>query len=145
MLSFTYDDATGEVTSMTDALGNTTSYNYEGKNLKSVSDNIGTYLNMTYNSDGEVISTSNGIGTTTDFTYDEKGNCSSKTIKFTVDGKVRTYVEYYQYDEAGNLTQITDSEGNITSTIYNSIGKVASATDQNGRQTIALPKNIAYS
>ncbi len=135
MLSFTYDDETGEITSMTDALGNITSYDYDGKNLKSVSDNIGTYLKMTYNSDGEVISTSNGIGTITDFTYDENGNCRSKTIKFTMDGQVRTYVEYYQYDEAGNLTQITDSDGNITSTIYNSIGKVTSATDQKGRQT----------
>ena len=135
MLSFTYDDKTGEITTMTDALGNITSYDYDGKNLKSVSDDIGTYLNMTYNSDGEVISTSNGIGTTTDFTYDENGNCSSKTIKFTMDGQVRTYAEYYQYDEAGNLIQITDSDGNITSTVYNSIGKIASATDQKGRQT----------
>ena len=135
MLSFTYDDETGEITSMTDALGNITSYDYDGKNLKSVSDNIGTYLKMTYNSDGEVISISNGIGTITDFTYDENGNCRSKTIKFTMDGQVRTYVEYYQYDEAGNLTRITDSDGNITSTIYNSIGKVTSATDQKGRQT----------
>jgi len=129
-------DSKGNTSSTVDALGNAINYSYDSKgNLTSVTDEIGTYINITYDSKGNVISTTNGVGTTAKFTYDENGNCLSKTLTYTSDGVSKTVTENYTYDEAGNLIKIIDSDGNITTTEYNSMGKVSVATDEKGRQT----------
>ena len=129
-------DSKGNTTSTTDALGNDINYSYDGKGqLTSVTDEIGTYMNMTYDGSGNVISATNGAGTTAQFTYDADGNCTSKTLTYTSDGVMKTVTEQYFYDAAGNLIKIIDSDGNITTTDYNSMGKVSSATDEKGRTT----------
>ena len=135
IMSVTYDEK-GNTSSTVDALGNAINYDYDSKgNLKSVTDEIGTYMNMTYDSQGNVISATNGAGTTAEFTYDSDGNCLSKTLTYTSEGVSKTVTENYTYDEAGNLIKIIDSDGNITTTEYNSMGKVSVATDEKGRQT----------
>lgn len=129
-------DSNGNTSSTIDALGNAINYKYDSKgNLTSVTDEIGTYINVTYDSKGNVTSTTNGVGTTAKFTYDENGNCLTKTLTYTSEGISKTVTENYTYDEGGNLIQIVDSDGNITSTEYNSIGKISSATDEKGRKT----------
>ncbi len=135
IMSVNYDEK-GNTSSTVDALGNEINYSYDSKgNLKSVTDEIGTYMNMTYDSKGNVISATNGAGTTAEFTYDSDGNCLSKTLTYTSEGVSKTVTENYTYDESGNLIKIIDSDGNITATEYNSMGKVAVATDEKGRQT----------
>lgn len=134
-LSVTYDSY-GNISSTTDALGNDINYSYDGKGkLTSVTDEIGAYMNMTYDSKGNVVSATNGAGVAVQFTYDDDGNCLSKTLSRTTDSGVQTITEHYEYDAAGNLIKIIDSDGNITATEYNSIGKIASATDEKGRKT----------
>ncbi|MCX4257905.1 MAG: hypothetical protein OSJ54_13395 [Oscillospiraceae bacterium] len=129
-------DSKGNTTSTTDALGNDINYSYDSKGqLTSVTDEIGTYMNMTYDSNGNVVSATNGAGTTAQFTYDSDGNCTSKTLTYTSENGIRTVTEQYFYDAAGNLTKIIDSDGNVTTTDYNSMGKVSSATDEKGRTT----------
>ncbi len=129
-------DSSGNTTSTTDALGNEMDYSYDNKGqLTSVTDEIGTYMNMIYDSEGNVISATNGVGTVSQFTYDADGNCTSKTLTYTSDGVQKTVAEQYFYDAAGNLTKIIDSDGNVTSTEYNSMGKVSCATDEKGRKT----------
>lgn len=76
-----------------------------------------------------------GANHTAEFEYDSSGNCISKTLKYTSEGAQKTVTEHYVYDENNNLVQIIDSSGNITSTEYNSMGKVALATDEKGRRT----------
>lgn len=132
--AFAYNDR-GEVVSRTDADGNTTEYTYDNSgNLTSISDAIGSYINMTTDSKGNVVSATDGSGTTADFAYDSYGNCISKTITYNTDGESRTVTEYYTYDSYGNIIKTIDNEGNITSSEYNSIGKVAVETDGNGNQ-----------
>ena len=134
-ITVAYDDK-GNTTSTTDALGNDIEYSYDNKGqLTSVTDEIGSYMNMTYDSEGNVISATNGAGTTSQFTYDTDGNCTSKTLTYTSEEGIQTVTEQYFYDASGNLIKIIDSEGNITSTEYNSMGKVSSATDEKGRKT----------
>lgn len=129
-------DSKGNTTATTDALGNDINYSYDSKGqLTSVTDEIGTYMNMTYDSEGNVISATNGAGTTAQFTYDADGNCTSKTLTYTSDGVRKTVTEQYFYDNSGNLIKIIDSDGNVTTTEYNSMGKVSSATDEKGRKT----------
>ena len=135
IMKVSYDDK-GNTTSTEDALGNVISYAYDNKgNLTSVTDEIGTYMNVTYDSHGNVKTSTNGVNTKAEFTYDENNNCTSKTLTYTSEGVSKTVTKYYSYDDAGNLVQIIDSDGNITTTEYNSIGKVAVATDEKGRQT----------
>lgn len=134
-MSVTYDSK-GNTTSTTDALGNDIDYTYDTKGeLTSVTDEIGAYMNMTYDSNGNVVSATNGAGTTAQFTYDSDGNCASKTLNFTSDGISKTVTEKYFYDNAGNMIKIIDSDGNVTTTNYNTMGKISSATDEKGRQT----------
>ena len=134
-MTVTYDSK-GNTTATTDALGNDINYSYDSKGqLTSVTDEIGTYMNMTYDSNGNVISATNGAGTTAQFTYDADGNCTAKTLTYTSDGVQKTVTEQYFYDNSGNLVKIIDSDGNVTTTEYNSMGKVSSATDEKGRKT----------
>ena len=134
-ITVAYDDK-GNTASTTDALGNDIDYSYDSKGqLTSVTDEIGSYMNMTYDSNGNVVSATNGAGTTTQFTYDTDGNCTSKTLTYTSEEGVKSVTEQYFYDDAGNLIKIIDSEGNVTATEYNSMGKVSSATDEKGRKT----------
>ena len=129
-------DSKGNTTSTTDAMGNDIDYSYDTKGrLTSVADEIGSYMNMTYDSNGNVISATNGAGTTAQFTYDADGNCTAKTLTYTSDGARKTVTEQYFYDNSGNLVKIIDSDGNVTTTEYNSMGKVSSATDEKGRKT----------
>ena len=129
-------DSKGNTTSTTDAMGNSIDYSYDTKGrLTSVADEIGSYMNMTYDSNGNVISATNGAGTTAQFTYDADGNCTAKTLTYTSDGTQKTVTEQYFYDNSGNLVKIIDSDGNVTTTEYNSMGKVSSATDEKGRKT----------
>ena len=130
-------DSKGNTTSTTDAMGNSIDYSYDTKGrLTSVADEIGSYMNMTYDSNGNVISATNGAGTTAQFTYDADGNCTAKTLTYTSDGVQKTVTEQYFYDNSGNLVKIIDSDGNVTTTEYNSMGKVSSATDEKGRKTV---------
>ena len=134
-ISLQYNDK-GKLSSTTDALGNDINYSYDSKGqLTSVTDEIGSYMNMTYDKDGNVVSATNGAGTTAQFTYDSDGNCTSKTLTYTSENGIQTVTEQYFYDAAGNLTKIIDSDGNVTTTDYNSMGKVSSATDEKGRTT----------
>lgn len=133
--TFTYNKS-GKITSKTDAEGNTTEYTYDNAgNLTSISDSIGSFVNMTTDSKGNVVSATTGSGTKADFVYDSNGNCVSRTVTYNVDGAPRTVTEYYTYDGYGNVIKTIDSEGNITSSEYNSIGKLAVETDGNGNQT----------
>ena len=134
-ISLQYNEK-GKLASTSDALGNDINYSYDSKGqLTSVTDEIGTYMNMTYDSDGNVVSAVNAAGTSYQFTYDADGNNTSKTMTYTSDGVMKTVTEQYFYDAAGNLTKIIDSDGNVTTTDYNSMGKVSSATDEKGRTT----------
>ena len=90
---------------------------------------------ISYDSNGNAKTVTDGANHTAEFEYDSSGNCISKTLKYTSEGAQKTVTEHYIYDENNNLVQIIDSSGNITSTEYNSMGKVALATDEKGRRT----------
>jgi|GEM_PF-919342 YD repeat-containing protein len=136
VIKVNYDDK-GNTTSTEDAIGNVISYSYDSKGeLTSVTDEIGTYMIISYDNNGNAVSVTDGANHTAEFEYDSSGNCISKTLKYTSEGIERTVTEHYVYDVDNNLVQIIDSSGNITSTEYNSMGKVALATDEKGKTNI---------
>ncbi len=124
-------DEYGNLTSTEDAMGNKISYEYDSGKVTSITDEIGTYMKMTYDGDGNVVSAVNGAGETATFTYDEDGNCASKTITRGSE----TLSEQYAYDIYGNVTQVIYADGSVTSVEYDPVGNMTAAVDSKGRRT----------
>jgi|GEM_PF-1034439 len=100
--SYTYN-TNNDVTSHTDANGNTTSYMYSGVNLTSVNAPIGTTA-FSYNPDGTVSSTTNPSGIVTEYEYNTYGNLISTTT-------AGFFTSTANYDDAGRLITATDAKG----------------------------------
>lgn len=148
--TYTYDTATGTLTSKTDPLGNSISYTYdEKKNVQFKTEpRIGTtsYLydadnkltqminplhqatQYTYNSRGQVLTVIAPDGGTTTNTYDDKGNLTSVT---DAAGATTTY----GYDSRGNLSTVTNAKSQATEYAYNTAGYLASIVDPTGAVT----------
>lgn len=94
------------LTSQTDALGNTTSYQYDA---------LG---NMTQQVDA--------AGMVTSFTYDPVfSNVTSIT-------RAGSRITQYVYDSHGNLVKLIDANGDVTAYSYDALGQLKSKTEPNG-------------
>ncbi len=102
--SYAYNEH-GEVTSVTDAVGNITTYEY---------DNAGRLTNVAMPE-----------GVTTTYTYDKAGNRLTQT-----DGNGN--VTKYEYSAYGRLVSVTNADGNTESYEYDAFGNVTEKTDGNG-------------
>ncbi len=133
-----YDDD-GNLISVTDPLGNKTTYQYDstGK-LISQTDPTGwvTYYNTNDDSGttevkdalGRVISSTDGDGKTTNYEYD----IDSHLIKITdPNGAISTNT----YDAIGRMTASSDFEGNITRYEYDVMGRTTKTTAPDGGET----------
>ena len=103
----------GNLTSVTDANGNTTRYTYDdfGRVIKTTNA-LGNTSEVTYDESGNVLTSTDFGGNLTTYTYDSLDRVSSKT---TPDGTVS-----YTYTADGKLSTVTDSTGTTTFT-YNSM------------------------
>ena len=110
---YTYDDR-GNQTTITDAGGFVTTFEYVGANLSRQVD---------------------ALGNATTFTYDTNGNQLTQTSTLSTPGGVRTLVTSTEYDASGRPVRVTDAEGNATRTIYDALGNQVAAIDALGRRT----------
>jgi RHS repeat-associated protein len=145
--SYTYDPDTLGIVASTDPNGNTTSYTYDSEgDLLSKTDPLGRMTSYTYNSFGEVTSETNPLGVTTTNAYDPDGNllstatpvCSVPPCASGSPTATTTYT-YGDSSEPGEVTAMTDPDGNTTAYAYDSYGDQTSVTDPNGKTT-----NYAY-
>lgn len=132
--SYSYDSK-GRLIGRTDANGNTTEYGYMSGEIESITDEIGSYVNISYNSAGKPSQAETGDGTVCSYVYDNDGKCISKTITYTSDGEQRTNTISYTYDAAGRVISTVDTDGNAFTTEYNAAGKPVLETDKKGGQT----------
>ena len=128
---FTYDGA-GNLSSTTDALGNTTWYTYDGLNRNTcVIDALGTAptndstppvqpshsVLTTYDALGDAIHVSEAIGAgifrVTDYAYDNLGRKTKEILPAAGNGDTMRPATYYGYDSNGNLRYVTDAKGTI--------------------------------
>ncbi len=105
----------GNLTSVTDANGNTTRYTYDdfGRVIKTTNA-LGNTSEVTYDESGNVLTSTDFGGNLTTYTYDSLDRVSSKT---TPDGTVS-----YTYTADGKLSTVTDSTGTTTFTYNNMDG-----------------------
>ena len=140
--SFTYDTS-NNLTSKTDADGNTTEYTYNAKHqILTEKDELDRITSYEYNEDWKVSKIINPDGTYKTYTYNEDGYLSSETNEF---GKVTahtlsarnqiTKITYpdggtveYTYDAAGNVMIETNQLGGITTYEYDTNNNVTKKT-----------------
>jgi YD repeat-containing protein len=151
-------DLSGNLTSQTDAAGNTTTFQYNSLNqLIQTTDAAGKTTRYTYDANGNRLSVTDANGNTTTYDYNYRnqliqttdaagfatsfiygsGGCSTcagggdKLINLT-DAKYQTTT--YQYDQTGRLIKETDPPGNATTYEYDARGNMISKTKPDGRK-----------
>ncbi len=118
-------DENGNIISQTESGGKTTAYTYDENNrLLSQNCNDGTSLTYTYGENNQPVSITSGNGATVRYEYNENG----QVTKETVEGLGETAYEY----SGGLITQITDSNGNVSKCLYDSIGNVVQCINGKG-------------
>jgi RHS repeat-associated protein len=146
-------DTSGRLQSVTDALGNTTSYSYTAATVNGVftssttitlppdaNGTSGTVTNV-FDSFGSLLSSTDPLGHTTTNAYDANHNLISAT-----DALGRTIT--YTYDSRGNRTSVTlpraaSSVNTTVTTTYNQFSQPATLTDQLGNvRTVSYDANF---
>ncbi len=113
----------GLLESVTDALGNPTTYYYDADgNLERVVDPTDNETTFTYDDRGNKLTSSDQDNNTTRYTYDLAGR--AKTIE-DPDANITTY----NYDDCGNMESIKDANNKTTSFEYDAWGRTTKVTD----------------
>ncbi len=140
--NFAYDGRGVNLTVMTDAVDASTSFSYDGRgNLSTLVDAVGTVTAYRHDSRGRelemIVTDADGqLMRGESYSYDENGNrITSTTTRTLADGTQQSLTTSFLYDAENRVIQTTFPDGSTTSTVYNSIGKTASSTDQLGRVT----------
>ena len=129
----------GNLQETTDALGNTTLYDYDSSNdltSKTVQVNATTIATTkyTYNSLGEVLTATDPLGNVTTNTYDSKGNLLTVTTPAPNNNTTASKTQF-AYNSLGELTTITDPLNNVTTLAYTSVGLIYTITDAQNNVT----------
>ncbi|WP_143219825.1 DUF6531 domain-containing protein [Actinomadura sp. CNU-125] len=134
---WTYDSE-DRVTSHTDPLGNTTTYDYDDQGrLVTTTNPDGGTTTLTYTADDQVKTSTDPLDRTTTFEYNDAGDLVKQT---SPGGKVTTW----SYDGSHNQLTETSPLGNesdadptkhTTTWTYNAAGQVLTETDPLGRTT----------
>ncbi|GAB3583619.1 hypothetical protein GCM10027406_28540 [Leifsonia lichenia] len=135
-------DALGRAVSATDALGNmsTTAYDRAGR-VVSVTDPVGAVTGYGYDKAGRQTSMTDGNGNVTRYAYDPAGQLLEVIEGFTKEAKKASagvsdvnVTTSYGYDAVGNLTSITDPNGNATTFTFDPAGLTLSETNAAGNR-----------
>ena len=123
-------NAAGQLTSVVDGDGNTTSFGYNAQGqLLWQQDATGATTTYGYTPQGQLAWKLDPLGRRTDYTYDAAGRLTTMTWT-NPDGSVAD-VYSYTYNAAGQLLTASNSTGTYTYT-YNAAGQVLTQTDPNG-------------
>lgn len=128
-VTMTYNSM-NDMTSMTDAKGNKTTYSYDSKgNLTGVSAPEGVSSSISVNSKGLPTSITDAMGIVTNLEYNSFGNLTKATLQ------ALNLSSSSEYDAASRLIRSTDALGRSTSFVYDNNDNVTSDTDPEDRTT----------
>jgi RHS repeat-associated protein len=115
----------GDLTSVTDALGHTTTYTRDPATnfVTSVTDALSRTTALTYDAAGNVLTVTDPANQVRTFTYETTFN------KVTSVKDPLNHTTSFTYDTKGNLTRVTDALNNQTTIAYDSGGRPISVTD----------------
>ncbi|HMN13166.1 MAG TPA: CARDB domain-containing protein [Bellilinea sp.] len=132
----------GRLETVTDALGNVTSYAYDlaARTTTTTNPDGGVEVSA-FDAAGNLLSQTNSLEHTTTYTYDSNHNKLSETDALG-------HTTQFSYDDKGNTTVIIDTRGKATTMTYNEYSGVTSSIDPVGNvRTIDyndtyLPSNL---
>lgn len=123
----------GRLQSITNALGETTSYAYDlATHTTRQTNPDGGVVRLNYDAAGVLLSETDALGHTKSYTYDANRNKLTETDAL---GQTTRFT----YDAGGNLTSRTDAQGRATRATYNQFGLPLTETDPLGNV-----KTVAY-
>lgn len=135
-------DENGNLTSVTDPAGNTTSYAYDALgDATSQTDpqlsgqSAAGVWNYTYDSDGEQLSATSPAGAQTQATYDAFGDQATTTQAIRMPSGTQYDTTAYTYDYLGDPLTTTTPDGVATTGTYDSLGELTSTADVYGDTT----------
>ena len=128
-VTMTYNSM-NDLTSMTDAKGNKTTYSYDSKgNLTGISAPEGVTSSISVNSKGLPTSITDAMGIVTNLEYNSFGNLTKATLQ------ALNLSSSSEYDAASRLVRLTDALGRSISFVYDNNDNVTSDTDPENRTT----------
>lgn|GEM_PF-1978110 len=127
MTKYEYD-VSGNITKLTDARGNVYEFTYDSYNrLTTIKDPLGNHTNITYDNFGRIASQTDPNGNIIYYSYDPNHRSPKVTeIKRKVNGDIITTT--IGYDPNGNMTSITDPDGNTSTIGYDALNRKVSVT-----------------
>ncbi|MGA8726232.1 MAG: RHS repeat-associated core domain-containing protein [Acidimicrobiales bacterium] len=120
--------STGQLQSISDPNGYTTTLTYSGGQLTSVTDSAGRSLTLSWGADGHVSKVTDPQGRTVTYTYDGAGDLTGFT---DVDGHSWSFT----YDANHLMLSMTDPRGGTVDNTYDAESRIATQTDPAGRTT----------
>lgn len=130
--AMTYDDR-GNPLSVTDALGQVTTVSYEPvfSRIATIRDALGNATSFSYDGRGNLTQSRDANGNVTGYAYNSFGQVTESTDPLGNRTK-------YDYDVLGNLVTVTDPLGNVTRFRYDAVSRLIETADPLGRRaTIA--------
>lgn len=135
--AYTYVANNGELANATDPDSNTTSFTWDAQgNRLSATDPLGNTTTSTYDPQNDLTSVTDPLQVTTTNTYDAKGELTSVSTPLYGPGSYSATTTYgYDPGRPGDITSVTDPNGNTSSYGYDADGDRTSATDPLGDRT----------
>jgi RHS repeat-associated protein len=126
--TYTYDSS-GDIASVTNPLGKTMSFGWDAfGNLVSLTTPLGGVYTNTTDATGNVLTTADPTGVGGTFTYDSAGNAITATDRLN-------HTTSIAYDAGDHLTSIQDPTGATSAWTYDSRGRVVTFVDSAQAQT----------
>lgn len=123
-LSYAYD-ALGNMIETTDAIGQTARFTYDVMgNITEIYWPDGAKASYVYDKGGRLTTELNETGAKTQYVYDEMNNIASILLNDATTN--------YTYDVEGNVTKLTDAEGNSTIFEYDALGRMTATVYADG-------------
>jgi len=119
-------DAAGNLTSTTDANGNTTSSEYDVFNrLVATTDAEGNKTSLVYDLAGQLVASIDALGRAVYSTYDDRGRVRlERTTDPDGAGPLSVAQTTYTYDEAGNVKGVTTPNGYQTTSMVDELNRL---------------------
>jgi RHS repeat-associated protein len=144
--TFGYDPATLGMTSVTDPNGHTTTSTFDSEgNTLTTTDALGRTTTNTYDSLNDLLTTTDPLDVTTTMTYDAHGNLLSRSRPLSGTSEVQTTTYTYgDVSHPGDITAMTDAEGNTWKYGYDAYGDRVSTTDPLGNEATSTYNAIGW-
>lgn len=144
--TFGYDPATLGMTSVTDPDGHTTTSTFDSEgNTLTTTDALGRTTTNTYDALNDLLTSTDPLGVTTTMTYDAHGNLlsTSRPLTGTSEAQTSTYT-YGDPSHPGDITAMTDPEGNTWKYTYDADGDRTSTTNPLGDTTTSTYNAVGW-